>query len=122
MRTSPRFPWLIAALVLTSAMLVGHLVALESFFYWKFWWYDIAMHALGGVALAALTLGVIGRHAAVFWGAMAIMLFGWELFEYIGGISTGQPNFWLDTVIDIIVGSCAALIVYRIAKPSFSHE
>lgn len=107
--------WLPAALVLSALLLAAHLAALTHFLYWRHWWFDIVMHALGGAALAALALAVVGRRRVPFFLALTAAIIGWEAFELIAHISTGQHDYWLDTAADIVIGMAAATAFYLIA-------
>lgn len=97
-------------------MLVGHLAALHFFWYWYLWWFDIPMHILGGMALGALGIAVFGKRAALFMLWMIVVVLGWEAFEFAARISTGQFDYWIDTISDIANGLIGGSIMYLLAK------
>lgn len=112
--------WLATALLLSGLLLAGQLVALDQYLYWRYWWYDIGMHALGGAVFGAIALLLGLRTRVRFWAFLLLIVVGWEVFEYVNGISTAQPNFLFDTGLDIVVGLAGALIPYAIAAPGRS--
>jgi hypothetical protein len=109
--------WLLTALVLSCLLLAGQLTALDQYLYWRFWWFDILMHALGGAVFGAIALAVGIRHPSRYWLFLGAVVVGWEVFEYVNGISTAQPNFAFDTGLDIVLGLVGAAIAYMIARP-----
>lgn len=113
--------WLITALVLSGLLLLGQLYALDQFLYWRFWWYDIGMHALGGAVFGAIAL-VLGLRGIRFWLFLLGIVLGWEVFEYVNNISTAQPNFLFDTGLDIVMGLVGALVPHTISRPKGSDQ
>ncbi len=110
------------ALGLTALLLTLHLYALSTFFYWHHRWFDIPMHILGGAAIGALLLAFFSvRRAALYFSCMLGVTVIWEIFEYTTGISTGQPDYWLDTIKDICDGMIGSLITFLFAKKSLWH-
>lgn len=68
--------------------------AYEYFWYWKFWWFDIIMHTLGGVCVGLTALWLFflrsgGKQRevekkavfAIAFAAISLVGAGWELFE-----------------------------------------
>ncbi|HEY4519847.1 MAG TPA: hypothetical protein VJH33_02315 [Candidatus Paceibacterota bacterium] len=109
------------ALVLVIGVL--HLVGFEYFLYWKLWWYDIILHALGGAWVAVATLwffGVMGLRVGV-WGVVFATLFvgaGWEAWEFGLGM-WGEDGYAFDTVLDFcmdVAGALGALWIVRTYK------
>jgi|CXWL01.1.fsa_nt_gi hypothetical protein len=111
--------WLIGALILVSTLAVVHAYATTHFSYWYYPWLDIPVHILGGASIAVLIIAISGVYkSSVFWGTLLLVALGWELFEYIFAISTGQPNYWFDTLHDILNDLIGAGIVYVVARVS----
>lgn len=109
--------WLYAALVMTAALLAAHLWALSTFFYWYHRWFDIPMHIFGGAAIGAFLLALsITRRTPVYFLCMVGVVVGWEIFEYANHISTGQPDYWIDTVKDMVDGVLGSGITWAIAR------
>lgn len=102
---------LFAALLLTALLLALHLYALDTYLYWYQRWFDIPMHILGGVAVGAFVLAFFSSSRTVLYLlCMVGVVVGWEVFEYFGSISTGQPDYWYDTTYDIFNGLFGSLI------------
>lgn len=114
--------WLTFALVLSAVLLVIHLYALKYYLYWHHRWLDIPMHMLGGAALGSflMAFGTTRRTSTYFLCMLAIFV-GWEVFEYIFGISTQLGGletraYRIDTVKDILdglIGSCLPFVLAR---------
>ena len=110
------------SLVLAALLLVLHLYALHMFLYWHHRWFDIPMHILGGAAIGAFLLAFFStRHAKFYFFCMALVVVGWEVFEYIGHISTAQPNYWFDTAKDMVDGLIGAAVSFYFARRSLWH-
>jgi hypothetical protein len=107
--------WLVAALLLSTLLLAGHMLALEHYLYWRYWWFDVVMHVLGGLVFGAIGVALRLR-AALFSLCIVLVIFGWEVFEYINNISTNQPHFYLDTLIDLVLGALGAAVIYVFAR------
>jgi len=111
-----RLPWLIAALILVTALAVVHLYALPHYWYWYFPWLDVPVHFLGGAVMASAVIGVVGTFKPrtflllVVGGAI-----GWELFEYVIYVAR-EANFVFDTALDLLMDALGALAVYLVAR------
>ncbi len=102
---------LFVAFVLALALLLLHLYALDTYFYWYHRWFDIPMHVLGGAAIGMFLISFFGARRTFFYFAcMAAVVVGWEVFEYVGSISPGQSHYWLDTAQDLLDGLIGAAI------------
>ena len=113
-------------IILSFIVAVAHVVALNFYFYWTFWWFDLSVHFLGGlwVALTSLWISLfiysekeLDRRKTFFIVFTAIVVVGglWEAFEYFAGISPGD-NFIMDTTTDILMdllGASAGLLYFR---------
>ena len=115
---------LIGIAVLATMVLLLHLVAYEYYFYWTIWWYDIVMHGLGGIVIAAFALWlwryglnsekpVPSMFALTFLSTLAVGI-AWEIFEYIAGSHATQPfdSYILDTILDIMMDIAGGMIAY----------
>lgn len=114
---------------LSVLILVLHLLASEFFWYWKFWWFDILMHLLGGFVIGLCVLWVIhkmtwrGSTLAMFVGVVTATLvigIGWEVFEYIYGIA-GKDNYQVDTVTDLIMDAIGAVLACKYVYKRHQH-
>lgn len=94
--------------------------------YMQYWWYDIFMHILGGLAIGLLLASVARvfswRPRRLFWyiviGTLCIGL-AWEYFEIhyrLTGHPIGSRLYYIDTVIDVIddiIGGCIAFLLVK---------
>ena len=113
-------------IILSFIVAVAHVVALNFYFYWTFWWFDLSVHFLGGLWVALTSLWIylfiysekeLDRRKTFFIVFTAIVVVGglWEAFEYFAGISPGD-NFIMDTTTDILMdllGASAGLLYFR---------
>jgi len=100
-----------------------HILAINFFLYWKFWWFDILLHFLGGlwVGLSFLQFYFFSNlikikkksNLFIFIFSVLTVLFvglGWEIFEFIIGVNFSE-NYWSDTILDLIMDTVGALTV-----------
>ena len=112
-----RLPWLLVAFLLACVLAGLHFEALERLWYWYHRWLDIPMHFLAGIVMGCAVAGVLGRNRPAFFFATVLAgAVGWEVFEYFAGISTGQPDYWTDTIKDIANGVLGGAIVYLVTR------
>lgn len=94
-------------LVLVAVLhLLGNIYSL----YWKWEWYDVLLHTLGGIAIGAYVqyMGFYRLAAAAF--ALTLLIV-WEVFEvYIRRIDTLSSAYRVDTVLDITTGLVGIII------------
>jgi len=91
------------------------MLATQYFLYWRFWWFDIMMHFLGGfwISLTAYYLfyfsgylNRISKKFSVFTLSLTTVIFVgifWEIFEYVTKVSVAQSNYLLDTYLDLFM-------------------
>lgn len=107
------------ALVLSALLLATHLYALSHYLYWHYRWFDIPMHILGGIAIGSFLLAFFSfRRFILYFSLMLAIVVLWEVFENVTHISTGQPDYWLDTFKDMIDGLLGSAFTYFIVKDS----
>jgi uncharacterized membrane protein YjdF len=96
---------------------------MDHFFYWRFWWYDIMMHFTGGILIGGLILwGILRVRPNVSRGNLLLMLvigtiivgIGWEVMEYMGGITQGEAGYVFDTVKDLIMDTLGGLVAWTV--------
>ena len=104
------------ALALLTWLAIGYSL------YWRFWWFDIPMHILGGVWAGFCAAWLLARREESFslaW-CIALTLFvgiAWEIFEYSEGIAMPQYlSYPLDTVKDIFMDLLGAVLAFLIAR------
>lgn len=119
--------------VLSAAFLLAFFeyLALQYFLFWKFFWYDIMMHVLGGIVIgttyawgARYIIPIGWRRAFLNLGAAVLFTIAigvlWEVFEYILGIAGSRflpypADTMKDMVNDIIGGTAGYFLIKRIA-------
>ena len=111
-------------LIAASILSVIHIIALKLFLYWRFEWFDIPMHALGGAVVA---LGVFTAYDLRLFknkvllkvlpvmGAVLTMAGLWEVYDIMIGFPV-EENYTLDTTLDIIMGLIGGYVGYLVAN------
>lgn len=108
-----------------------HYLSLEFFLYWKYLWLDIPVHILGGItvafgiALAPFFRIMLPNYLRTFLGYSILVLcagLGWEVFEYMAGISIVDSDFFADTLIDLCMDIVGAVIGYGIVQSIMKLE
>lgn len=98
-------------------------------FYYRFWWWDLALHTLSGIIIGAIGFSLVyilnkERRSRIrlspgfvaifsFSFALAIGVF-WEIFEFLIDSFFGfnmQKSGLIDTMWDLIVNTLGALVV-----------
>lgn len=105
-------------------MAVTHYLAIELFLYWRYPWFDIPMHFLGGcvVALGYLSARDFIPKLPSRWFVFVSTIFFvfsiallWEAFELVAGI-TMQDGYVVDTMIDVILGLLGGTVGYFVGS------
>lgn len=101
---------------LPIAGLIGalHLLGFQYFLYWRFWWYDMIIHSLGGIEVVLAVAWFVGlsRQSATWLSLLAAAIvvgIGWEAFELWGGIPR-EANWTFDTAIDLSMDALGGII------------
>lgn len=111
-----RLGWLLAALIFASLLAYGQVRALDEFLYWRYPWFDLPMHFLGGLALASLAIGFLHElKPKTYIVFMIIVAFGWELFELVIGTDR-EANYAFDTALDILMDTLGMVLAYIVAR------
>lgn len=111
-----RTVWLSAAFILSLAIAVLHNWAIANYVYWRYVWFDVPVHYLGGLTIGVFTVTLLReRRVAWFVAMVAAVIIGWEVFEYFFGIPR-QSNYWFDTSLDVLLGACGAILAYITAR------
>lgn len=109
-------------LIIFSLLAVTHVIALELFLYWRFWWFDIPVHFIGGVVVALgvftlhdLRIVIPARLLQLIPVLLLVILVAmvWEVYEILIGTPI-ESDFMLDTLTDIGMGILGGLAGYRI--------
>lgn len=118
---------IVAGLGVLTAVL--HITANALSLYWRLRWFDIPMHFLGGVFIAFLLIWFF------YWsgytrlktpspraffvsiiGGTIIVGIGWEVFEYLLGVSWRPEGYWFDTIKDMsmdVIGAVIATFIFN---------
>lgn len=122
MRSPVLFVFILSAALL---LFIAHYAAYEFYLYWKYDWFDIPVHILGGtiIGLSVFLLPLFRVPVPSFcYGVpgmlVLVLIVGilWEFFEWYNGISTLKEGFVLDTVIDLSMNIIGGLIGYSVGK------
>ncbi|MDO8619845.1 MAG: hypothetical protein Q7R64_00655 [bacterium] len=102
-----------------------HTSALVFALYWRWWWFDLLTHFLGGVFVALLLLWFFffsgytrvpaPRQSVLFLalvGGTLLIGVGWEAFESVVGLTWSPEGYWFDTIVDVCMDFIGALLVY----------
>lgn len=105
-------------------MAVTHYLAIELYIYWRYLWFDIPMHFIGGsvVALGYLSIRDFIPKLPSAWFKFVPTIFfvfaiaiTWEVFELAAGI-TMQNGYMVDTVADVIFGLIGGSVGYFVGS------
>lgn len=123
------------ALWLAVLLIILHLTALFFYLAWIYWWYDLALHLLGGLVGGFATYWCIfesgvwsgGRSLSAFARVLVVLICVivaavlWEAFEYIYQIAEDpRQSHVIDTTYDLILGSLGAVIAGL--RASYHHS
>ena len=99
------------ALGVSALVLYLHILGLEHFLYFYFWWYDWVLHLLGGVALA-LFFSIFTKNWKYIIIAVLLTATAWEIFEYVLHIAgNGKENYFIDTLTDYAMALVGTVLV-----------
>ncbi|MFT5036747.1 MAG: hypothetical protein ACI9VM_000311 [Candidatus Azotimanducaceae bacterium] len=111
-------------------LVVIHLVSLELSLYWKYAWFDIPMHILGGSVIALSLFAIheaFPRFPARFLYPIPVLsivlvtALAWEVFELKAGIPI-EIDFEFDTSVDLIMGLLGGIIGYIVGHSVSSFD
>ena len=126
---------LYAALVLAIAVYILHTAAIAHHFYFMYWWYDVMMHFLAGIALGFSAYWGLFRSGIIFkteksakFIILSVLLpvmvvgVGWEIFEYVNDIAGPTfEGYALDTTNDLLLDACGSVLAALIASRKKRH-
>lgn len=108
-----KFSWLLFLFI--YLIFLADIIANHFFLYWKFWWFDMIMHFLGGWWIACLGYYLFFlsnyfsktfKKCSIFITTFSFVLtigILWEIFEYLTKVSLRQDNYILDTYLDLLM-------------------
>lgn len=113
---SLRLQFLLGALALSLLLALLNAWALSEYLYWRYIWFDVPMHVLGGLALAAFAVGFLKDFKPrLFLLIITVLIIGWELFELSFGLPR-EDNYLFDTALDLLMGALGASVIYMLAR------
>lgn len=130
---SPRLISLLVIFALVALLGVLQQLAFAHYLYWRFPWYDIMMHFLGGVVVGAVYLWVVRyelpsllKKYETFLYVLAFSLVVgvlWEVFEFFVGIDRefSYPVRQIDTVVDLVMDASGATLSYMVFSRFKTH-
>jgi len=100
-----------------------HFVAESLYLYWTVWWLDNIVHALAGFTIGLFIIWFL-FYSSIFYkrsptileailnALLCVMIIGigWEVFEYINGITQSTEGYTLDIVHDLIADALGAIL------------
>ena len=115
---------LYSALALIVLLWALNWLAVTFYFYWIYWWYDVLMHFLGGIAEGLAAYWVLFHSGIFFHGrfksevasvlsvllCVMVVATAWEYFEYIFNITDSHEGYYFDTFNDLVLGASGAVI------------
>lgn len=111
-----RILWLSVAFILSSILAILQYFAVYNYLYWRFVWFDVPMHFLGGATIAAFLVALLMHfRPRLFVVGVVIISLGWEGFELLSGFPR-ESNFVFDTSLDLLMDALGAIVVYVIAR------
>lgn len=119
-RMYARFTLLFLAVLFTLFTLSLYVVGLEQSLFWKFHWYDTALHFLGGVSAglgAAWFFSTLRQHKFFLLGLLGVFAVGvaWEIFEVVVGFPR-ETNYAVDTTTDIVMDMIGGVLSLCVAR------
>lgn len=109
-------------------------LAVNYYFYWRIWWFDIMMHFLGGlwVGLSALWFYYFSgflknnkndKRSMFFISLFATILIGlgWEVFELILEVDFSN-GYWEDTSLDLVMDIIGAITAFVIVSKFYKKD
>ncbi|MBY0539446.1 hypothetical protein K2P56_03390 [Patescibacteria group bacterium] len=123
---SPRLISLLVIFALVALLGALQQLAFAHYLYWRYSWYDILMHFLGGVVVGAVYLWVVRYELPAFFKKYETFLYVfafsllvgilWEVFEFFVGIDRefSYPVRQIDTAIDLVMDVLGATLSYMV--------
>lgn len=111
-----RIWWLSFTLILSAALAMLAHLAVANYLYWRYPWFDLPMHYLGGMMLGTLLVSILMHFRPRFYMiGVAGVAVGWEIFEYTLGFPR-ESNYVFDTSLDLLMDTLGATTIYIIAR------
>lgn len=111
-------------LISGSILAVTHILAMKFFLYWKYEWFDMPMHFLGGVVVGLLLytlhdigVNIIPRKPRWFTVLLFVIMvaMAWEVYEVLIRIQIFD-DYYIDTAIDLFLGSLGGITAFIVGN------
>jgi len=113
-----RLHFLLATLLLSAVLALLEQRALAEHLYYRYEWFDVLMHLIGGALTGSFLIAVLVRFRPLLFVVLVAVVFaGWEAFEYALGVPR-EANFAFDSALDLLTGALGVLVAYAIARNS----
>ena len=109
--------------ILILIIAIFNKLALVNFLYWRFWWFDIMMHFLGGLWIGLVSLwtyyfsgffkNLNQKYSFIFLLSIisvCVIGIGWEIFEILIDPEYFQEGYISDTILDLIMDVIGGII------------
>lgn len=111
-----RIKWFLAAFVFSIAIALLEQWALGSYLYWRYVWFDVPMHLLGGLTIGTFLVPLLGQFRPILYVlGFAVIALGWEVFEF-AFVARREANFIFDTSLDLLMDALGGALVYIVAR------
>lgn len=120
--------FLYLAALLSAALFTLHFLALKFFLYWHYSWFDLLVHALGGMIVGLLASFFLSRshkeisrkpkYLIVIFIALAVSVI-WEYFEVAIGATFAGENYVSDTLFDLVMTIAGAFVALYFSRAEF---
>ena len=111
-----------AAFILAAITIGADLIAQVLHLYYEFLWLDVIVHLVGGMALGAaliVLIGEQGKDLALMLAAVLAIAIGWEILEYLVGRAPAL-NAGIDTALDIASALVGAAVLYGVIRRRYN--
>lgn len=110
--------WLYAALVLSLLVAVLQQWAIADYLYWRYEWFDIIMHYLGGLTVGVFLVALLRKfRPRAFAILFVLVVVSLEVFEYMFGLPR-EANYVSDTLLDLVMDVLGGSAAYTAARYS----
>lgn len=118
-----RYKFLLLALISTVVVAGINKIASMFYLYWTIGWFDNLVHFLGGFTIGLFFIWICfvsgvfsknypGRKKAILYSVVGVLIvgIGWEIFEYVNGLTQSTESYSLDVAHDLISDILGAII------------
>jgi hypothetical protein len=120
---------LVTAFISVALMAIIHVIASKFILYWTVGWFDNVVHFMGGFSTGLFALwiyylsgifhpNVPTKKQIIIKSFLFVLVIGvgWEIFEYMNGLTQSTEGYPLDTFHDLVSDLAGALIAGDVAS------